>query len=130
MRALLPALLFCVVAGCADPFIEATTILGDTRDTQGPYTVQTVAVGVDQYDLVQLYYSVDDDDPDAFVPLVMEEGREDDGIHEGERFSRGIPGQPPGSEILYFVAIQRNGEHVAEDPVGGDLRPFVFRVLP
>ena len=55
---------------------------------------------------------------------------DDEGAYEGELFSRGIPGQLAGSDIRYYVAITRDDEVVAEDPEGGDLRPFVFSVLP
>ena len=116
--------------GCADPFFEATTRLRDTRDTRGPYTVTTVAIGVEEGDRVELFYNVVDAEPENFIPLVMDAAEDDDAAFEGELFSRGIPGQRPGSDIRYYVAITRDSDTVAEDPEGGDLRPFVFSVLP
>lgn len=116
--------------GCADPFIEGTTRLQDTPDTRGPYVVTTVAIGVEPDDEVELFYNVVDEAPGNFIPLPMVASEDDDGAYEGELFSRGIPGQLAGSDIRYYVAIRRDGEVVAEDPAGGDLRPFVFTVLP
>lgn len=118
------------LCGCANPFFEGTVRLQDTRDINGPYVVTTVAVGVETGDRIELLYNVVDEEPGNFIPLVMFAAEDDNGAYEGELFSRGIPGQLAGSEIRYYLAIIRGDEVVADDPVGGDLRPFVFSVLP
>jgi hypothetical protein len=130
LAAALAAVAAVCAGGCAEPFFEATTVLRDTPDSDGPYMVQAVAIGVSRGDRVLLHFSVEGDAPGAFGSQAMVPAEDDDGVHRGERFSRGIPGQLPGTEILYFVSIERDGERVAEDPVGGEQRPIVFRILP
>ena len=117
-------------AGCADPFFESVSVLEDTRDTGGPYQVWAVAVGIAAGDRVELYYNVVDDQPGNFIPLRMDAADDHDGAQESELYVRGIPGQAAATDIRYYVAITRDGEQVAASPVGGDLRPFVFTVLP
>ncbi len=119
-----------VTTACADPFIESVSQLDDTTDTGGPYTVWAVAVGVQSDDRVELFYNAIDPAADPFIPLLMEPADADEGAYEGELFAAGIPGQPAGSAIRYYVAITRDGERVAADPVGADVRPFVFAVVP
>ena len=130
MRGLVAAAVLWAAAGCADPFIEATTRVGDTSDVVGPYSVRAVVVGVASGDRVELRFNVIDGEPENFIPVLMDEVDlgADDGTTRGELFRQGIPGQPAGTEILYYVAVTRDGEVVAEDPVGGDLRPFLFQV--
>jgi hypothetical protein len=116
-------------ASCADPFIESVSQLGDTRDPGGPYSVWVVVVGVEPDDRVELFYRVDDDAAE-FSPLVMESVEVDDGAYEGELFARGIPGQPVGVAIGYYVAVARDGDRVAIHPEDGEARPFLFSVVP
>ncbi len=123
---LLPAMLS--LGACADPFIESTTLLSNTPDTTGPYQVRSVVLGLNEGDRVELFFNAVDDSPGRYIPIRME-GIDDDG-REAELFIAGIPGQDTGSTIRYYVAIDRNGERVAEDPVGGDIQPFLIRILP
>jgi hypothetical protein len=117
-----------LLASCADPFIESTTLLGDTPDTIGPYTVQSVVFGINEDDIVEVFYNAVDNSPERYIPIRME-GLDDDG-RSAELFEGAIPGQDAGATIRYFVAVDRQGERVAEDPVGGDLRPFMLRISP
>ncbi len=123
---LIPTML--LVASCADPFIESTTLLADTPDTVGPYQVRSVVHGLNEGDRVEIFFNSIDDTPDRYIPLRME-GLDDDG-RSAELFVAGIPGQDAGTTIRYYIAVNRNGDIVAEDPVGRDLRPFVLRITP
>lgn len=125
LACVLPALL---LAACADPFIESTAVLGETPDTIGPYEVRSVVLGINDGDKVELFYNAIDNEPSRYIPVSME-GVDDDG-RSAELYVGGIPGQEPGATVRYFVAVDRDGERVAEDPVGGDLRPFVLRISP
>lgn len=117
------ALLGCLV-GCADPYIESTTVLEDTVDTEGPYEVWSVAVGVDASDHLELRYVAGgaDERPARMLDV------EDDGDGPGELYRGAIPGQPAGTEIRYRVVVVAEGEVLAADPPGGDT--FVFSVAP
>lgn len=126
LAAILPVLL--LLGACADPFIESTTVLSATTDTVGPYHVRSVVLGVNDGDKIEVFYNALDDDPDRYIPLRME-GIDDDG-RSAELYVGSIPGQAAGSTVRYFVAVDRDGERVAEDPVGGDLRPFMLRIAP
>jgi hypothetical protein len=126
LAALFPLLL--LLGACADPFIESTTILSDTADTVGPYHVRSVVLGVNEGDKIEVFYNSVDEDPDRYIPIRME-GVDDDG-RSAELYAGSIPGQDAGSTVRYFVAVDRDGERVAEDPVGGDLRPFMLRIAP
>jgi len=126
LAAIFPVLLLLVA--CADPFIESTTVLSETPDSVGPYHVRSVVLGVNDGDKIEVFYNALDDDPDRYIPLLME-GIDDDG-RSAELYVGSIPGQAAGSTVRYFVAVDRDGERVAEDPVGGDLRPFMLRIAP
>ncbi len=126
LAALLPTLLLLVA--CADPFIESTTVLSSTPDTVGPYHVRSVVLGVNDGDKIEVFYNALDDDPDRYIPIRMA-GVDDDG-RAAELYVGSIPGQAAGSTVRYFVAVDRDGERVAEDPALGDLRPFMLRIAP
>lgn len=104
----------------ASPYIDSTSRLGNTPDTVGPYVVQSVVIGVVGSDRVELNYTVDDEN--RYVPLLMAEA------NDGERFSAGIPGQPTGTEILYYVAVVRDGERWTADPDGAGAVPYRFTI--
>ena len=120
----------CLAAAtaCDDPSIESTTQLESTADTTGPYRVHSVVHGAHDDDRVELFYNPIDDSPSRYFLNTMRP-LDDDG-QAGELFAGQIPGQPAGTTIRYFVAVYRDGERVAEDPVGGDLRPFVLSIEP
>ena len=126
LACVLPTLL--LATACAAPFIESTTLLGETSDTTGPYQVSSVVIGVHGGDKVELFYNASGTDPGRYIPVSME-GVDDDG-RSAEFFVGDIPGHQLGTTIRYFVAVDRDGERVAEDPVGGDLRPFMLRISP
>jgi hypothetical protein len=111
--------LAAAAAGCepATPLIEATTRLEPTPDQIGPYVVQSIVIGAEG-DLVQLYYLIDEQG--LYFPLRMD--------RDGERFSAGIPGQPSGTAISYFVAVVRDGQRVVSDPEAGGANPYRFAI--
>jgi hypothetical protein len=125
---ILACALLITAAACADPFIESTTLVGETPDTIGPYQVESVVLGANDGDKVELFYNSTDTDPDRYIPVTME-GVDDDG-RSADLYVGSIPGHEAGTLIRYFVGVDRDGERVAEDPVGGDLRPFVLRISP
>lgn len=114
-----------LAGGCADPFIEATTALEDTSDTEGPYVVWTAVVGADRSDVIELRFSVDGGDE---LTATMRK-TDDDGDGPGELYRGAIFGQEPGSTVRYRVAVERGGEVVALDPPEA-AAPFVFSVTP
>ena len=123
-----PLLATFALIGCADPFVESTALLGDTADTTGPYEVRSIVIGAHPSDKIEVFYNATDRDPDRYIPIVME-GQDDDG-RSAELFVGSIPGHPAGSTIRYYIAVDRDGERVAEDPVGGDLRPYILSIAP
>lgn len=124
--ALAPALAAALaLAACTaeKPRILSVTIHGDTRDTVGPYAVQTVVAGVTGDDRVNVVYGVRAEGP--FIPLRAATLGERDDL-----FRAAIPGQRAGTTVLYHVSVLRDGEI---DPVAED-RPaegayWSFRVL-
>lgn len=118
----------CLVGACADPFIESTTILADTRDVVGPYVVDTVVIGTSGADRVELRIRRADG-PDRVIEMFEVA---DDGDAAGDVFRGLIAGRPVGTEIAYAVTVVRDAEIVDRDPPGpiaDDVR-FVFSVLP
>ncbi len=120
------ALALCMltpILGCstADPVIESTTRLEDTQDPIGPYTVESVVLGVARGDKVEIFYNVDNQL--RFIPVVMAEKA------DGELFIGAIPGRPAGSRITYYVAVTNDdGVRLVADPVGAGALPYSFRV--
>lgn len=110
------ALAAILLAGCDPPpprFVEVA-VPGDTRDPIGPYTVTAVTRGAT-------------DDVDVFwnVPGAAEPSRVDLDYDGRGRWSGGIPGARPGTQIeLYVVAAGGGGD--ARWPSSGVRQ---FRVL-
>jgi hypothetical protein len=102
-------------AACASekPRILSVTIPGDTRDTLGPYVVQVVVRGLASGDLVQVRYSIDNGLHFYKSEAQRVSGRSD--LYDGA-----IPGQPQGTTVEYYVAVERGGKVVAFDPMAGD----------
>jgi len=124
--AALPALV--LATGCADPFIEATTILEDTSDIVGPYQVDVLAAGMRSSDSLEIRYTRPER-PDGIATLV---NVDDDGDGPGDLYQGSIPGQSAGNAIGYYIVLIRNDEIVDRDPAG-DLETgprFVFSVTP
>lgn len=118
------ALVALLAVGCADPFIEATTALSDTPDTEGPYQVWAVVVGAGRSDRVELRVDVDGDETSTQMRRT-----DDDGDDPGELYRGAIVGQPTGATVRYRVAVERDGELVALDPPQDD-PAFVFSIAP
>ena len=120
------AAFFMLSVACADPTIDSTSVLTETEDTIGPYRVHSVILGALPTDQVEVFYNTLDNLPEHYIPRPMNpidaDGR------AGEVFLGQLPGQPAGTAIRYYIAVTRDGERVAEDPVGGDLRPFTLRI--
>ncbi len=117
-----------LAAGCADPFIESTTVLGDTTDFDGPYVVESIAVGTRSGDRVEVRHSRPERQDGVIGMLALD----DDGDGPGDLFRAEIPGQPTGSEISYYVILVRDEIVVDRDPAGeGEDAPrFVFSISP
>ncbi len=94
----------------------------------GPYLVQSIVIGSFDSDSVDLMYNPADSEPRHYIPIRMHARDED--LRTGELFEAGIPGQPAGTTIRYYVRVLRDGEPVAESPDFGDLRPFILDILP
>ncbi len=122
------AVLIVLGSACADPTIDSTTVLAESNDTIGPYRVHSVILGTHPTDKVEVFFNALDNEPAHFIPGPMNP-IDDDG-RSGEVYLGQIPGQPAGTSIRYYVAVTRDGERVAEDPVGGDLRPFLLEISP
>ena len=124
MRSLAACLL--VTACSADPQFLATTTLGSTHDTAGPYHVDTVVTGVAWDDEVRLMVAIDTSAEERFFAREMTRY----GGGDGDRWSGAIPGQPARTDVFYFVEVQRGFEQVAKDPDDGLAFAFGFEVLP
>jgi len=111
-----------LLAGCqpATPLVEAITILDDTRDSQGPYLVDAVTLGVTSQHRVELSWAADDG---PFIPLLMRGDGE-------ERWQAAIPGQPAGTSVFYYLAIFDGDERLITAPDGAGAAPYGFAVLP
>ncbi len=127
LAALLPVALLSIAA-CAQPLIESTAFLEDTQNTIGPYTVESVIRGAHANDKVELFINTTDQSPDRYIPLRMQP-LDSDG-RAAHLFAADIPGQDAGTVIRYYVAIERDGVRVEEDPVGGDLNPYLLTIQP
>lgn len=120
--------LFLLTSACADPSIESTTNLESTQNTLGPYQIQSAIHGSNPNDLVELFYNALDNAPENYIPIRMRPV-DNDG-QAAELYKASIPGQATGSTVFYYVAVERDGIRVSEDPVGGDLAPYQITVLP
>lgn len=115
------AIVLLVSACSADPEFLATTALGSTHDTAGPYHVDTVVTGVAGDDEVRLMFAIDTTAENRFFAREM--------TRYGDRWSGAIPGQPTGTDVFYFVEVQRDFEQVAKDPDDGLAFAFGFQIL-
>ena len=115
-------------ASCADPFIESTTVLEDTSDAVGPYTVETVAIGARSGDRIEIHHT----SPEAQDGIVIMTNIGDDGDGEGDLYRGEIPGQAAPASIGYFVLLVRGDTILDRDPPaeGLDGPRFVFSVTP
>jgi len=109
----------------ADPQFLATTALGSTHDTAGPYHVDTVVTGVSGSDEVRLLFAIDTTAENRFFARELTRH----GGSDGDRWSGTIPGQPPGTDVFYFVEVERGFERIAKDPDDGLAFAFGFQVL-
>jgi hypothetical protein len=125
VRTLAALSLALAVSACSepDPEILATTVLGSTHDTAGPYRVDAIVRNVAGDDEVVLRVGIDTGNEDRFFPRAM---AEDD---TGERFTAAISGQPAGTSVVYFIEVIRDGDRVAIDPDSNLVAGYGFQVL-
>jgi hypothetical protein len=98
--------------------ISGTTVLPDTANVAGPYTITTQIrddVGVQT---ASLLYSVDGGHTFTRVPMSA----------NGNTFDVSIPGQPLGTEVRYYVEATDADGNVATDPVDIPYTIYRFQV--
>lgn len=126
------ALFALLVCACA---LEQPTILSvngpsDTRNTQGPYAIHVVARAVSGDDDIVVRYSTLGI-PSSFLPVKATLRADDAELYVG-----GIPGQPAGSSVHFYVAVLRDGDLLSTFPVNAPVTTSAnsmdlsFRVLP
>jgi len=91
----------------AAPLITNTTILPNTSDNVGPYTVQSKITGSTAIASASLFYSTNAGT--TFTEVVMADLSEN--IYQGE-----IQGQPYATVINYYVQAKNATDNVATDP--------------
>ena len=98
--------------------ISETSVLPNTADTAGPYTVSTRVTGQQSSAAVSLYYSVDGGT--TFTRTLM--------TNSGAAFAASIPGQNSGTEVWYYVGVATPDGNVTTDPVDVPYSVFRFQV--
>lgn len=115
-----------LLVGCSGdaPRIVDTTILGDTRNTRGPYEVSTIVVDDGVVDSVVLHLLVDRGGAleDFEASLRME------AAHGGSVYRAQIPGQEAGTRVHYWIEARDNAGHVTTDPPAAPAATFSFLV--
>ena len=107
------------------PEIEDTA-----RDPEEPAQHEDVVVTArvtDDHGLarVELYY----DAGDGFVATPMhDDGEHGDGAAGDDVYGATIPGQPPGTNVRYYVEAEDTGGHVARDPEDAPDEAYSYRV--
>lgn len=111
---------FTIEEDLIPPAITGTTDLRSTEDTIGPYAVTTTVTDNMTLDTVELAYRVNGG---AFWVVPMgPAGRGD--------FTAGIPGQPHGSFVEYYVRATDDAANQATDPPDAPESCFSFYVAP
>jgi len=117
------ALVVCglAMAACADdpPLIVDTTLVGDTRNNQGPYEVASVVRDDGKIDRVELHYATSRDGTDTVLPMDP---------RRGQVYHAGIPGQPADTRVDYWVLAVDNDGNTSTDPPNAPLATFSFVV--
>ena len=103
------------VAFINSTLISETSVLPDTNDVAGPYTVTTQVTDDTGIQAVYLFYSLDGGETFTSVPM----------NENGNSYSASIPGQPLGVEVWYYIEATDIDGNVATDPV--DI-PYRFQV--
>lgn len=104
LAALLPG------AGCGDvepPRILETSVVRNTDDTSGPYQVLAVVIGERTPLVISLIYSADAFATTKTIKMVK--------VSE-DVFTGGIPGQPSGATIEYYIVAEDSGGNRTLDP--------------
>lgn len=132
-RLALVALLVCAcISACAreEPTLLSVSVPGDTRSTQGPYAIHVVARAVSGDDDIVVRYSTLGI-PSSFLPAKATLRADD-----AELYVAGIPGQPAGSSVHFYVAALRDGDLLSTIPANAPVSvsenslDYSFRVLP
>jgi hypothetical protein len=104
--------LLLLLSACAreEPTILSVTFPTDTRSTQGPYAIHVIARGVTGDDEIVARYSTLGT-LKSFLPAKAKHRADD-----ADLYVAGIPGQPAGSTVYFYVALLRDGDVLATDP--------------
>lgn len=106
--------------GVREPVLIAHRRLSDFPDTVASYRIEAEIATHADVDSVLLCWRPDTSQAFRRVPLT-----DSSGIYVG-----GIPGQPPGATIGYYLCVKTvSGRTVSKPPVGPD-GPFTFAVQP
>jgi agmatine/peptidylarginine deiminase len=111
---------FSVETDLEAPVVTGTTDLRSTDNTAGPYVVETTVTDNMGIAAVELLYRVNGS---AFTPVVMSPT----GLNT---YSGGIPGQPHGSYVEYYVRATDESDNEASDPPDAPATLFDFHVAP
>jgi subtilisin family serine protease len=106
------------------PVISGTTVPGSTFDTAGPYTVTTrVMDPLSGVAGVSIFYTVDNGA--TFMEIPMTQGA-------GDLYTGGIPGQPAGTRIKFYVKATDTSAEANEtvDPAGAPAALYAFGIMP
>jgi len=105
------------VAFTNSTIISNTTVLPNTNNVVGPYTI-TAEIDDVGVETASLYCSVNDGN--SFTPVVM--------TSNGGTFSGQIPGQPLNTEVRYYIEAADTDGNIATDPVDIPYTTYHFQV--
>ena len=111
---------FTIEEDLIPPAITGTTDLRSTEDPMGPYAVTTTVTDNMTLDTVELRFRVNGG---VFSAVTMTPG-------DRGAFAAGIPGQPHGSFVEYYVLAADGAGNQATDPPDAPSTCFSFYVAP
>lgn len=100
------------------PIISSTTELENTTDTEGPYIVQTKVTDETEVVSVTLKYEVGAGWTEVEMSPIG-----------GDFYQAGIPGQPPGTTIKYYIEAVDNDGNISTDPPTAPEAFYSFAIL-
>lgn len=108
------------LVGVQDPLRIVHNYLEDTYDQVNPYTVDALIQHKSGIANATLYWTTDTTQP--YTPVVMTNT-------SGDTWTAGIPAQPGGSEIFYYIHAQANSGKQQVRPMPAPDGYWHFRVL-